>query len=57
MMKKLIVSSRSEKAIKKTALEEWKTHDPFQRASTSLVRRVERELKELKQSKQEAALL
>ncbi len=41
---------------KKTALEEWKTHDPFQRASTSLIRRVEKELKELKRTKQEPGL-
>ena len=44
------------KEVKKTALEEWKTHDPFQRASMSLVRRVEKELKELKRSKQEPGL-
>ena len=56
MMKKSINSSRSEKAINKTALYEWKIHNPFQRASISLVRRAEKELKELKHSKQEPAL-
>ena len=55
VMKKLTNSLHS-KEVKKTALEEWRTHDPFQRASTSLIRRVDRELKELKRTKQEPGL-
>lgn len=50
---KLVTGTK--KANKKTALEEWRTHNPFQRASPELIRRVERELKELKLKNQEPA--
>lgn len=31
---------------KPCAIEEWRTHDPFQRASASLIRRVNKEILE-----------
>lgn len=42
---------------KKTAFEEWSRHDPFQRASIQLIRRVQKEQNELKKSKLKDALL
>jgi hypothetical protein len=50
-----VVTERKNRNNKKTALEEWQTHNPFQRATSDLIRRVERELKELQRSKQEPA--
>ena len=52
----ILMENGTKKVKVKSALYEWKTHNPFQRASTSLIRRVEKELKELKRSKQEPAL-
>ena len=48
MAKKKTVKSKS-------ALEEWKKHNPFQRASQNLIRQAEKELKNFKPLKQEEA--